>query len=82
VWGKGLITEASKKIIDLSFTSYPELRRITATADAENVGSLRVMQKLGMINEGVLRQHRKTHGKFVNVVYCGILREEWEANIV
>jgi len=80
VWGKGLITEASKRLIDLSFTSYPELRRITATADAENAGSLRVMQKLGMTKEGFLRQHRKTHGKFVDVVYCGILREEWEAN--
>lgn len=82
VWGKGLITEASKRIIDLSFSSYPELRRITATADAENVGSLRVMEKVGMIKEGVLRQHRKTHGKFVDVVHCGILREEWEANKV
>jgi RimJ/RimL family protein N-acetyltransferase len=80
VWGKGLITEASRAIIDLSFSTYPELRRITAIADAENVASLRVMDKLGMIKEGVLRQHRKTHGKFIDVVYCGILREEWQPN--
>ena len=81
VWGKGLITEAARAMIDLSFSTYPELRRVIATADAENVGSLRVMEKLGMIKEGVLRQHRKTHEKFVDVVYCGVLREEWDSRI-
>jgi ribosomal-protein-alanine N-acetyltransferase len=79
LWGKGLITGAARAIIDLSFSTYPDLRRITANANAENLGSLRVMEKLGMIKEGILRQHQKTHGKFVDVVYCGILREEWEA---
>ena len=77
VWGQGLTTEAAQKIIDLSFETFPDLKRMTATADAENLGSLRVLEKVGMKREGLLRQHRLTHGKFVDVVMCGLLREEW-----
>ncbi|HMO02041.1 MAG TPA: GNAT family protein [Oligoflexia bacterium] len=79
IWGRGLVTEAAQKVIDLSFYIYPEISRFTATAAAENVSSLRVMEKLGMIKEGYLRQHQKVRGKFLDIVCCGILREEWEA---
>ncbi|MCB0318574.1 MAG: GNAT family N-acetyltransferase [Bdellovibrionales bacterium] len=78
LWGQGFATEAAHKIIDLTFKTFPTLRRIMATADAENIGSLRVMEKLGMKKEGLLRKHRITHGKEVDVVICSVLREEWD----
>ena len=78
-WGKGLTTEAAGAVIDEAFSAYPDLNRIRATADERNVGSLRVMEKLGMVREGVLRQDQYMKGEFRNTVWCGLLRDEWEA---
>ena len=78
-WGKGLTTEAAGAVIDESFSVYPDLNRIRASADERNVGSLRVMEKLGMVREGVLRQDIYLRGEFKNMVWCGLLRCEWEA---
>jgi RimJ/RimL family protein N-acetyltransferase len=38
------------------------------------------MEKLGMNQEGVLRQNRVVRGEVADEVRCGILRREWEAN--
>ena len=78
-WGRGLTTEAVGAVIDAAFTAYPELNRIQASADQRNLGSLRVMEKLGMVPEGVLRQDKFLRGEFSNTAWCGLLRSEWEA---
>ena len=78
-WGRGLTTEAVGAVIDAAFSAYPELNRIQASADQRNVGSLRVMEKLGMVREGVLRQDKYLRGEFSNSMCCGLLRSEWEA---
>lgn len=79
LWGQGLTTEAAGAVVEAAFTTYPTLNRIRAMADARNAGSLRVMEKLGMVREGTLRQNRVTRDEFVDEVWCGILRSEWEA---
>jgi RimJ/RimL family protein N-acetyltransferase len=71
-WGLGLATEAA-------FAAYASLNRIRAMADARNIGSLRAMEKLGMVREGVLRQNRLVRGELIDEVWCGVLRSEWEA---
>ncbi len=47
LWGRGLTTEAVSAVIDEAFRCLP-LRKIAAGAIAENVGSIRVMQKVDM----------------------------------
>jgi RimJ/RimL family protein N-acetyltransferase len=79
-WGRGLTTEAAGAVMDAAFAVYAHLHRIRAMADARNVGSLRVMEKLGMVREGVLRQNRLVHGEFIDEVWCGVLRTEWETH--
>lgn len=78
-WGKGLATEAARTLMDAAFSAYANLNRIRAMADSRNVSSLRVMEKLGMVREGVLRQNRLVRGELVDEVWCGMLRAEWEA---
>ena len=78
LWGNGLTTEAAGAVIDASFTACPDLNRIQATTDERNVGSLRIMEKLGMVREGFLRQDKYVRGEFRNTVWCGLLRCEWE----
>lgn len=76
-WGQGLCTEAAQNVVNLSFASIPTLNRISATADARNKASIRVMEKLGMKFEGTLRHNRKVHSQHVDEAWCGILRGEW-----
>lgn len=79
-WGRGLATEAAQAVIDAAFATFAELNRIRAMADARNIGSQRVMEKVGMEREGVLRQNRLIRGEFVDDVWYGLLRTEWEEN--
>ena len=78
-WGRGIGTEAAGAVLDAAFGTWPELRRVRAFADARNAGSRRVMEKLGMAHEGVLRQNRVERGEVVDEAWYGILRPEWEA---
>ncbi|MCI1892704.1 MAG: GNAT family N-acetyltransferase [Schleiferilactobacillus harbinensis] len=45
-WGRGIITEAAKAVV--ASPAVQKLAFITATHDVQNLGSGRVMQKLGM----------------------------------
>lgn len=79
LWGNGLTTEAARAILDSAFEVHPDLRRVRAAADARNIGSIRVMEKIGMQREALLRKDRLLRGEPWDVVWCGILREEWVA---
>jgi RimJ/RimL family protein N-acetyltransferase len=78
-WGQGLMTEAAGAVIEAAFSTYPELNRMRAMADSRNGASLQVMVKLSLVREGVLRQNRFIRGEFIDEVWCGLLRSEWEA---
>lgn len=55
-WGKGLVTEAARAVGEW-VRSVPGLYRFWATCDVEHRASARVMEKIGMEREGVLRRH-------------------------
>ena len=76
--GRGFATEAGRALLVVAFDTLG-LRRVWAVANAENAASIRVMQKLGIRPEGVLRRSRIVHGKPIDQFWAGILREEWEA---
>ena len=75
-WGQGLTTEAAAAVVAWAFATL-ELRKIEATADAENAGSWRVMEKLGMKREGLLRSHRVLRGERRDVVVYGLMRDDF-----
>lgn len=55
-WGKGYMPEAVQAIIDWAFQQ-PSIYRVYATTDVENTASQRVLEKVGMQCEGVLRKY-------------------------
>ena len=75
-WGKGLVVEAAEAVIDWGFQER-SLAKVFAQCDLRNTQSLRVMVKLHMTREGVLRAHSKVHGQRVDDVFYGLLRHEW-----
>lgn len=76
-WNQGIITEALVGVIHYLFKEVG-FHRITARHYISNPASGRVMEKAGMIKEGLLRQHRNIKdGSFEDLVQYAALKEEW-----
>jgi ribosomal-protein-alanine N-acetyltransferase len=60
-WSRGYATEAGSALLDFGFRTLG-LHRIAATCHPDNLGSARVLEKLGMTAEGRLRDHRLVRG--------------------
>jgi ribosomal-protein-alanine N-acetyltransferase len=74
-WGRGYATEAAQAVIRAGFTHYG-LNRIEGTCMLGNVASARVMEKVGMRCEGILRQHVFAKQGFHDLKLYAILRED------
>jgi len=79
LWNRGYCTEAARAVLAYGFGRLG-LERIHARHFAGNDASGRVMAKLGMRPEGVLRQHILKQGRPVDLVCHGILRDEFAAS--
>lgn len=77
-WGKGLTTEGAQAIINAAFSHLPQMHKLTAGADLRNVGSWRIMEKIGMQREALFRQHVYFRDEWIDDVWYGILRSDWE----
>jgi len=53
---KGYATEATRAIIHWAFRQ-PAIYRVNASTDVENIASQRVLEKAGMLREGLLRKY-------------------------
>lgn len=60
-WGKGYMTEVSQPVVDWAMAQ-PSIYRVWATCDVDNIGSARVLEKVGMQREGVLRRWGVSRG--------------------
>lgn len=54
-WKKGYATESLQAVINFGFETL-DLHRIEAGCAVENIGSIKVLEKAGMVREGRLRQ--------------------------
>ncbi|RDU34977.1 GNAT family N-acetyltransferase [Neobacillus piezotolerans] len=75
-WGKGITTEAASELIKFGF-EHMELVRIQARCFIENIGSARVMEKVGMSFEGVNRKAAFIKGKHRDLKIYAILKEDF-----
>jgi RimJ/RimL family protein N-acetyltransferase len=76
LWGRGMVFEAARALLDAGFGQLG-LHRIFATCDVRNTGSWRVMEKLGMRREGLLREDRLIRGEWRDTFVYAVLAEEW-----
>ena len=78
-WGQGLMTEAGGAVVDWGFAQR-RLHRISAQLHIRNRRSRRVLEKLGMVREGVSRSLRKDPRPGyprIDVASYSLLREQW-----
>ena len=79
-WSRGYATEAARAVLDFGFT-HMNLHRISAFCVADNMGSARVLEKLGMRQEGRLREHQYYKDRWWDTLMYAILYEEWQARV-
>jgi RimJ/RimL family protein N-acetyltransferase len=78
-WKQGYCTEAATTVLEYGFQKL-DLNKIIATHITRNPASGKVMEKIGMKREGILREHVYKWDKYEDIVIYGILRKEWETN--
>lgn len=74
--GHGLATKACRALVDHSFTELG-LNRVEIRCMSENLRSRRVPERLGFIQEGVVRQVRWRLDHFDDHIVYGLLASEW-----
>ena len=76
--GHGYATEGAAALVELGFRQLG-LHRIVGSADARNIGSVRVMERLGMRREAFFAENELVKGEWTSEVIYAILPSEWEA---
>ena len=75
-WGHGYATEAARAVLTWAYDALP-LNRVQSQADTRNPASARVLEKLGFVHEGTLRQDCIVDGVVSDSWVYGLLRTEW-----
>lgn len=72
-WGKGYATEASRALLDFAF-DVKTYHKVYARYFASNPASGRVMEKIGMVQEGILIDHIKKENQYEDLIHYGVVR--------
>ncbi len=76
LWGKGYGTDAMRVILRYAFREL-DLRRVSLNTFEYNPRAIRSYEKAGFVPEGRARGFLHRDGQRWDLVYMGILREEW-----
>ena len=76
-WGQGFATEAADALLQWAFATL-DLNRVQSEADTRNTASVRVLEKLGFVREGMLREDCIVNGEVSDSWVYGLLRREWK----
>ena len=75
-WGRGYATEAGRAVLQWAFDAL-DLNRVQAEVDTRNAASARVLEKLGFLREGTLREDCIVDGEVSDSWVYGLLRRQW-----
>ena len=75
-WGKGYGTDAMKVILRFAFDEL-NLRRVALDTFEYNPRAIHSYEKAGFVHEGRAREYLYREGRRWDLIFMGILREEW-----
>jgi RimJ/RimL family protein N-acetyltransferase len=78
-WGRGYATEAARLTVEFGFSKL-HCHRIFASCHPQNVGSAKVLKKIGMIQEGRLRENLLLRDDWRDSLLFSMLEKEWSAS--
>ena len=76
-WGHGYATEGARAVLQWAFDTL-DLNRVQAETDTRNVASARVLEKLGFVHEGTLREDCIVDGEVSDSWVFGLIRRDWK----
>lgn len=76
-WGQGFATEAAGAVLGWAFDTL-DLNRVQSETDTRNLASARVLEKLGFVHEGTLREDCIVNGEVSDSWVFGLLRQDWQ----
>jgi RimJ/RimL family protein N-acetyltransferase len=76
--GHGYGTEAQRLLIDFLFGLDEDLNRIQSDTAVDNIPERRSLVKIGMVEEGRVREAEFRDGSYHDHIVYGILRSEWQ----
>lgn len=77
--GKGMAKEATEKLLKYGFKTLG-LNKIYLNVLMENIRARKFYDKMDFFQEGVFRKHILVNGKFQDLCWYSILREDYEKN--
>ena len=77
-WGHGYGRDAVRVLLDYAFR-FRNLHKVWLTVNGNNERAIRSYRACGFVEEGRLRKHVWNNGSYIDLVYMGVLREEWQA---
>lgn len=78
--GKGIVTRACRTMVRHAFEEQ-QAQKVEISCATENARSRAVPERLGFIQEGVLRRAGWLHDRYVDGVFYGLLLQEWSAKV-
>src|SRR5215470_7963357 len=76
--GKGLVTQACRTMVRHAFEEH-QVHKVVISCATDNPRSRAVAERLGFLQEGILRQVVRLHDRYVDGVFYGLLVDEWNA---
>jgi ribosomal-protein-serine acetyltransferase len=74
--GKGIVTKAVAKMIEIAFTQL-DMEKVQISAAEQNSSSRRVCERLGFTLEGIITRAENLNGRVVDHAIYGLSRERW-----
>jgi ribosomal-protein-serine acetyltransferase len=74
--GRGIVTRATARLTDYAFTNQ-DCNRVILHCAVGNTRSRAVAQRLGFVQEGILREAEWLYDHYVDLVVYSMLRYEW-----
>lgn len=78
-WGRGYMTEALCALLDYGFSTL-DMNRVEADTDPRNLAAVKLLERLGFVKEGQLRERWIVDGAKSDSAVYGLLRSEWKAS--
>ena len=76
--GRGLAQEAACMVLTFAFEALA-MERIEADIDPRNTASCKLVERLGFVREGFLRERWRVNGEICDAAFYGLLRREFVA---
>lgn len=78
MWGRGYATESACAVLQWAFEIL-DLNRVQAETDTRNAASARILEKLGFVREGTLREDCLVNGEVSDSWVYGLIRSDWRS---